>query len=229
MVVDDEPLALQLLCEYVKKTPGLELMHQTTNAIEALEWVQQGKVELVFLDIQMPELTGIQFMKIIKNKCRVILTTAYSEYAMDGYEHDVVDYLLKPITYDRFVVAVNKARDRIRDAVKMIATEQLSTHIFIKTEYRIQKVDFDDIYYLEGMRDYIAFHTRQGKIMTLQSMKQFEEILPATLFARIHRSYMIAVNKIQFLEKNRVIVNGQYLPIGDGFRDEFMLRIKRES
>jgi DNA-binding LytR/AlgR family response regulator len=226
IVVDDEPLAVELLADYLQKTPGMELVLKTTHVLEALQAVQQGAGDLLFLDIQMPELTGIQFMKIIRNACPVILTTAYSEYAMEGYEYDVVDYLLKPVTFERFIVAVEKAKRRIELKENTPVQEHVAEHIFIKTEYRIQKIDLPDILYIEALRDYIAIHTLTGKILSLESLRNMEEILPAANFIRIHKSYIINQNKIEFLERGKVVINKQYLPVGDTYREKFLARIK---
>jgi two-component system, LytTR family, response regulator len=225
IVVDDEPLAVELLADYLQKTPGMQVVLKTTHVLDALHSVQQGNVDLLFLDIQMPELTGIQFMKIIRNACPVILTTAYAEYALEGYEYDVVDYLLKPVTFERFIVAVEKAKRRLEQATPKEMPQPVE-HIFIKTEYRIQKIDLDDILYIEALRDYIAIHTPAGKILSLESLRNMEEILPAASFIRIHKSYIIHQKKIEFLERGKVIINKQYLPIGDTYREKFLSRIK---
>jgi two-component system LytT family response regulator len=225
IVVDDEPLAVELLADYLQKTPGMQVVLKTTHVLDALHSVQQGNADLLFLDIQMPELTGIQFMKIIRNACPVILTTAYAEYALEGYEYDVVDYLLKPVTFERFMLAVEKAKRRLEQAVAKEMPQPVE-HIFIKTEYRIQKIDLDDILYIEALRDYIAIHTPAGKILSLESLRNMEEILPAASFIRIHKSYIIHQKKIEFLERGKVIINKQYLPIGDTYREKFLSRIK---
>jgi two-component system, LytTR family, response regulator len=224
IVVDDEPLAVELLASYLDKTPGMQVVLKTTHVLDALQSVQEGKADLLFLDIQMPELTGIQFMKIIRNTCPVILTTAYSEYALESYEFDVVDYLLKPVTLDRFMVAVEKAKRRLEGETKSTRVE-VAEHIFIKTEYRIQKIDLVDIFYIEALRDYIALHTSTGKILSLESLRNMEEVLPENTFVRIHKSYIINKNRIEFLERGKVIINNQYLPIGDTYREKFMTLI----
>jgi two-component system LytT family response regulator len=223
IVVDDEPLAVDLLADYIGKTPGMQVVLKTTQVLDALPGVLEGKADLLFLDIQMPELTGIQFMKIMRNACPVILTTAYSEYALESYEFDVVDYLLKPVTFERFMVAVEKAKRRIEQ--KINPTQAPQEHIFIKTEYRIQKIDLADILYIEALRDYIAIHISTGKILSLESLRNMEEMLPAN-FIRIHKSYIINKNKIQFLERGKVVINKQYLPVGDTYREKFMNQIK---
>ncbi|MES1161053.1 MAG: LytTR family DNA-binding domain-containing protein [Bacteroidota bacterium] len=226
VIVDDEPWALSLLTDYVRKTPDLEVVLSTTHVLDALRAVQEGKADLLFLDIQMPELTGLQFMNIIQKSCKVVLTTAYTQYALEGYEHDVVDYLLKPITFDRFLIAVQKVKERFAPALSPSLPPAATDHIFIKTEYRIQKVNLPDIFYIEGLRDYIALHTATAKILSLDSMRNMEELLPETRFIRIHKSYIINRQHIEFLERGRVVIHKQYLPIGDTYRERFMRILK---
>jgi DNA-binding LytR/AlgR family response regulator len=235
VVVDDEPLALKLMADYVQKTPFFTLKEQTTNPLRAMELVQQGEVDLLFLDIQMPELTGLQLMKIIGHKCKVILTTAYADYALDGYEFDVIDYLLKPVTFDRFLVAAHKAKERLSTEPAVVIqapgttastpTPTPASYIFVKTEYKIQKVDLSDILYMEGLRDYVAIHTTAGKILTLQSMRSFQEQLPESQFMRVHKSYLVALDKIQFIERNRIVIAGNYIPVGETYQEQFQQRL----
>jgi len=226
VIVDDEPLAVALLADYVSKTQGLQVVLRTTHVLEALEAVQADKADLLFLDIQMPELTGIQLMKIIKDKCKVILITAYAQYALEGYEHDVVDYLLKPVTLDRFMIAVGKAKSRLGEGTIRVAENErpepikVVDHLFIKTEYRIQRVDLASIDYIEALRDYVAIHTNAGKILTLESMKQMEASLPEDRFIRIHKSYIINRNRIDFIERGRIVIGTAYLPIGDTYKEK---------
>ncbi|HEY4206414.1 MAG TPA: LytTR family DNA-binding domain-containing protein [Puia sp.] len=228
IIVDDEPLAVTLLADYVQKTPGLEVVHRTTHVLEALQAVQKDKADLLFLDIQMPELTGIQFMKIIRRRCKVILTTAYTQYALEGYEHDVVDYLLKPITLDRFMIAVEKVKERLGQAPEKVSAAppaQAPDHLFIRTEYRIQRVDLGAIHYIEALRDYVAIHTDKGRILSLESMKHMEELLPEDQFMRIHKSYIIHRGKIDFLERGRVVIGKEYLPIGDTYKEKVRAKL----
>ena len=231
VVVDDEPLALKLMADYVQKTPFLQLTEQTTDPMKAMELVQQGGIDLLFLDIQMPELTGLQLMKIIGHKCKVIVTTAYPDYALDGYEFDVIDYLLKPITFDRFLVAAHKAKERLTTEPPVmvqapVANTSAPGYIFVKTEYKIQKINLADILFLEGLRDYVAIHTTSGKILTLQSMRSFQEQLPESNFMRVHKSYLVAIDKIQFIERNRIVINEHYIPVGETYQEVFQQRLK---
>ncbi|SFC31254.1 DNA-binding response regulator, LytR/AlgR family [Parapedobacter composti] len=225
IAVDDEPLALDIIADYVAKVPELSLVASTTNAIEALATVQNGEVDLIFLDVQMPELTGIQFLKIINGKCDVILTTAYPQYALDGYELNVVDYLLKPIAFDRFYrsvqkVLANKAPRSHQPAPQAKQSETVD-FIFVKTEHKIQRVDLDDILYIEGLKDYISIYTPSERIVTLQNMKKMEDILPANRFVRVHRSYIVALDKIVSIERGRIFIEDKTIPVGDTYRDAF--------
>lgn len=230
IAVDDEPLALDIIADYVSKVPELSLVASTTNAIEALQLVQNGEVDLVFLDVQMPELTGIQFLKIINGKCDVILTTAYPQYALDGYELNVVDYLLKPIAFDRFYRSVqkvlnNKMHKAPEAAVPIVQQSEAVDFIFVKTEHKIQRVDLDDILYIEGLKDYISMFTSAERIVTLQNMKKMEEILPPNRFVRVHRSYIVALDKIGSIERGRIFISDKVIPVGDTYKDAFFRHI----
>ncbi|RKR81225.1 LytTR family two component transcriptional regulator [Mucilaginibacter gracilis] len=228
LVVDDEPLALHILEDYISKVPFLSLVKSTTNPIEALSFVQNGLVDLVFLDVQMPELTGIQFLKIANGKAKVILTTAYSQYALEGYELDVVDYLLKPIAFDRFYKSAQKAQGIIRPSTAVAAPapepaqqDLLSDFIFVKTEHKIQKVYLHDILFIEGLKDYISIFTPTERIITLQIMKKMEDALPEKHFIRVHKSYIVALNKIDSIERSRIWIKDKVIPVGDTYRDQF--------
>lgn len=226
-IVDDEPLAIDILADYVSKTGELQLVEATTDVYKVLQMVQQNEVDLVLLDIQMPELTGIQFMKIAGNSCKVIITTAYTEYALDGYEFNVVDYLLKPISYERFLKAIDKVKQvNITAETKPV---QKPDHIFIKSEYKLIRINLADILYIESLRDYIAIHTIAGKkIMSLESLRNMETILPEDGFMRVHKSYIVSLHRISFVEKNRIVINTEYIPIGDSYQEKFFSRINKQ-
>lgn len=234
LVVDDEPLALDILADYIAKVPFLELVHSTTSAIEGLSYVQNGVIDLVFLDVQMPELSGIQFLKIINGKCDVILTTAYPEYALDGYELAVTDYLLKPIAFDRFYKAAQKVLQQ-QHGGQVAAPETPSgsgnsnDFIFVKTEHKIQKIYINDILYIEGLKDYISIFTPAERIITLQNMKKMEEALPAKSFVRVHKSYIVALGKIDSIERSRIQIGEKVIPIGDTYRDYFFKQIEDKN
>jgi two-component system LytT family response regulator len=223
VVVDDEFPAVKLLADYVRKTSGLDLVCETTSALNALNYLTENSVDLIFMDIQMPELNGMELLNVIKNtSTKVILTTAYSDYAVKGYEHDVIDYLLKPITLERFLISVEKARARIStgNGSAEITTGQLLQYIFVKTEYRVQKVFLGAIQYIEAMGDYIILHTTEGKVISLERMKKIEELLPSGSFLRIHKSYIVNIEKIDYLEKGRIIINKEYLPVGESYKEK---------
>lgn len=243
IAVDDEPLALDIIEDYVSKVPFLELVKRTENAIEALQMVQAGGIDLVFLDIQMPELTGIQFLKIANGKSNYILTTAYSQYALESYDLNVSDYLLKPIAFDRFYKAVEKVHNQqqknLEQAVPApvaapVVAAAPSAHpvqdfIFVKTEHKIQKIQLDDILYIEGLKDYISIYTKAERVITLQNMKKMEETLPNNQFIRVHKSYIISLDKIESIERSRITIFGKVIPIGDTYRDEFFRRIDNKN
>ncbi|MCP9752166.1 LytTR family DNA-binding domain-containing protein [Ferruginibacter sp. HRS2-29] len=212
IVIDDEPLALDILEDYISKVPFLQLVAATTDVIGALQMVQEQKADLVFLDMQMPELSGLQFMKIAAGKCAFILTTAYSEYALEGYEHNVVDYLLKPIPFERFYKAAEKAHS----IPPKNAPEPAASHpfIFVKTDGKIVKVMLDDLLFVEGLKDYIILHTAKEKIITLQNLRNMEEGLPGERFVRVHKSFIIALDKIDSIERNRIFIGNAVIPVG---------------
>lgn len=231
LVVDDEPLALDIVADYIRKVPELSLAGTTTSALEALAKVQAGEADLVFLDVQMPELTGIQFLKIINGKCPVILTTAYPQYALDGYELNVVDYLLKPIAFDRFYKSVQKVLQNWTAPSSQPVPQPLhqdhtaNDFIFVKTEHKIQRVDLDNILYIEGLKDYISIFTETERVITLQNMKKMEDTLPDNRFVRVHKSYIVAMDKIASIERGRIFIGDKVIPIGDTYRDDFFRRV----
>jgi len=236
LVVDDEPLALHIIEDYIAKIPFLTLVKATTNPIEALTLVQDGGIDLVYLDVQMPELTGIQFLKIANGKTKVILTTAYPQYALEGYELDVIDYLLKPIAFDRFFKSAQKAQSIINPSLKAVTKEEppapvprhdFSTDfIFVKTEHKIQKVYLHNILFIEGLKDYISIFTPEERIITLQNMKKMEDALPERHFVRVHKSYIVALNKIDSIERSRIFIGEKIIPVGDTYRDQFFKMIE---
>lgn len=226
LIIDDEPLAVKLLKDYASKVPDLEVVMAGSDVFEGLKLAQDGAADLIFLDIQMPELTGIQFMKVLNGKCKVILTTAYEEYALQAFDHDVVDYLLKPFSLDRFMTAVQRARERLSIGKPITdATSSKADFIFVKSEYRVVKIELKDILYLESLRDYVAIHIAGGKILTLQSLRSFEETLDTVKFMRIHKSYIIAIDKISAVERKRVVIGDTYLPVGETYLSTFWAKL----
>ena len=244
LALDDEPLALDILANYIQKTPSLTLVATCTEPMEALSLIQQGKVDLLFLDIQMPTLTGIQFLRVMNGKCKTILTTAYSEFALEGYEYDVVDYLLKPISFERFLKAVQKATGQltindeqlpvndinIKNSSQNFENQVINVNsqldfIFVKTEYKIQKLNLSDILYVEGLKDYVSIYTTTERILSLQTMKKMEESLPSNRFVRVHKSYIISLEKIESIERQRITIGKNIIPVGDIFHKDFMKMI----
>jgi two-component system LytT family response regulator len=224
LIVDDEPLARNLLAEYVKKVSDLNLVKVCSSPLEAIDALRNSTIDLLFLDIQMPDITGISLLKTLNKKPLVILTTAYSEYALESYELDVVDYLLKPITLERFLRAVDKANQRASKPVTFQMPEKQPTEqrfVFVKDGTKLVKVRWDDILYVEGLKDYVTIHTRQQKIVSLQRLKSLEETLPADQFIRIHNSFIIALQAIDSVHKDKVQIGGAFLPISDSYRKSF--------
>jgi two-component system LytT family response regulator len=227
IIVDDEQHAIDVLAHFVNQTPLLELKGSTTNPLEALQLIHREPVDLIFLDIQMPHISGIDFIKAINGRCKVILTTAYSEFAAEGFDLEVVDYLLKPIPLPRFLKAVQRAASLIE---KTPAPEtEADDYIFVKTEAKgkMLKVNLADIDYIEGMKNYVAIHTGDTKIMALLNMKDLEDRLNGKYFMRVHRSYIVAVGKITMIEGNRVMLKkGQEILLGDSYRASFLEAMK---
>jgi two-component system LytT family response regulator len=219
LVVDDEPLALQLIASYISRCANLELMHYTSNPVEALDWINAKKVDLIFVDIQMPELSGINLLKIAGNTCKSVLVTAHKQYALEGYEHNVIDYLLKPVTFERFLSCVQKINERFQPAnLEVTSPDSNIDFLFVKTEHKLRRINFSEILYLEGLRDYVAIHTLTGKILSLESMRSFENRMPQGKFIRIHKSYIISISKIEHIEKNAVFINKIQVPIGQLYK-----------
>lgn len=233
IVVDDEPLAVEKLSGYIAKVPFLELQQSFLSGIDALQFLKENQTDLLFLDIQMDDLTGIQLLEVLRNKPNVIITSAYSEYAIKGFELEVSDYLLKPVSFERFLQSVNRVYDRIsaKPAGISVPLAPVNTpqperspapeYMFVKTEYRMQKVMFTDIHYIEGMKDYLRIVCPEKRIMTLTNFKNMLDMLPDEQFCRIHKSYIINLGKIQSIEKSHVVVLNERLPIGDSFRKSF--------
>lgn len=227
LIVEDEPLARNLLTEYVRKVPYLKLVDACANPLAALEILHNQKVDILFLDIQMPEITGITLLKILQKKPQVILTTAYSEYALESYELDVVDYLLKPISLERFLKAVDKASQRLAPIPPVPAKiekgqpELTNPFIFVKDGSKLVKIKVNEILYVEGLKDYVTIHTRGQKIVTLQRLKSLENQLPPEQFIRIHHSFIVAMEGVDAIFKDKVQVGNRFIPISDTYRKSF--------
>jgi two-component system LytT family response regulator len=223
IAVDDEPAATRLLAAYIQKVPTLTLVGTTTSPLEALQWVQEGRVDLVFLDIQMPELTGLQFLKICGRQCRVVLTTAYPEYALDGYEHDVVDYLLKPVAFDRFLRAVQKAQAG--------ALLPAADYLFVKGESKNKflRLSHADILYVEALKNYVSIVVPGQRIVTYQTLKDLAQQLPQPAFLRVHKSFVVALDKIRLVDGHTVYVGEAAIPLGETYREGFFQLIRAQT
>ncbi|MDA3890035.1 MAG: LytTR family DNA-binding domain-containing protein [Salinivirgaceae bacterium] len=225
IAIDDEPLALRQMKSYIEKTPFLSLVAVCESALQALEVLEKESVDLLFVDINMPDLSGMDFVKTLEKGSMVIFTTAYSEYAIEGFKVNAVDYLLKPIGYPDFLQGAQKARDlyELKSAKNTIDTKITDGYLFVKSEYKIVRVNLKDITYIEGMREYVRIHLdRQKPIMTLLSMKAFESELPKSEFMRVHRSYIVNLNKINTIERQRIVFNGDtYIPVSEQYKERF--------
>ncbi|MCC9167490.1 LytR/AlgR family response regulator transcription factor [Pontibacter harenae] len=239
LAVDDEPLALDILESYISKLPFLHLVKTCSSATEAMQVLQEEQIDLMFLDIEMPELTGIQLLNILKNQPLIIFTTAYPDYALEGFNQDAVDYLLKPIPYDRFLKAVTKAQDRIQRSGKSqqevtpaaTVLQPVPEHdfMFVKADYKTIRVDFADILWIEGLKDYIIIQTKDQKIITLLSMNKMMEKLPESKFLRVHRSFIVSLQKIDSIEKSRIRIGAKEIPIGEVYKEHFLKWVEENN
>lgn len=224
IAIDDEPLALQLIADYIQKTPDLVLAGQFENPIEAAQYITGNHIDLVFTDIQMPGLTGIEFTKSLVNGPVVIFTTAFDKYALDGFKLDVADYLLKPFTYEEFLTSVHKAERMIRSVTKP-ANEVLSNNefLFLKSDYKIKRINFNNILYIEGMKEYVKVYTVHSNkpVLSLSSLKILEKRLPADKFMRVHRSFIVNLSMIDTIDRSRIVFGKNYIPVGNQYKDKF--------
>jgi DNA-binding LytR/AlgR family response regulator len=227
-IVDDEPLAVELLASYVKKIPFLELCGKYTNATDALHGIGETPVDLLFLDIQMPELNGLELSRMVPETTRIVFTTAFNQYAIDGFRVNALDYLLKPISYAEFMEACNKALQWFQlvqqnEQQPTAKAEEEPTSIFVKSEYKLLQINLDDIRYIEGLKDYVKIYTEQSPhpILSLMNMKAIEQMLPVTRFIRVHRSFIVQKSKIREIERNRIVFGDVYIPIGDSYKQAF--------
>ena len=234
LIADDEPLALNLIESYVLKTPFLELKAKCNSAIEAMQVLEeQNDIDLFFLDIQMPDLTGLEFSKLLPQNSRVIFTTAFDQYAIDGYKVNALDYLLKPFDYNEFLNASTKARNYFesQQTVSVSKSEKKQEFFFVKSEYKQIKINFSEILYIEGLKDYVKIYLKDNPkpILTLMSLKKLEEELPSENFMRIHRSYIIALDKIEAIERNHIVIGKEQIAIAPNYKDSLMEYIGGKS
>jgi DNA-binding LytR/AlgR family response regulator len=224
IAIDDEPLALQLVSGYIEKTPGLQLVGKFDNPLDASDFLSGNQIDLIFVDIQMPDLSGIEFTRLIEKGPKVIFTTAFAKYALEGYKLDVVDYLLKPFSYDEFLAAVQKARN-------LISLEQNALHkiesneefLFLKSDYKIRRINFNDILYIEGLKDYVKVFIKNDPkpILSISTLKLIESKLPESKFMRVHRSFIVNLNRIETIDRSRIVFGKEYIPVGDQYKERF--------
>ena len=230
IAIDDEPLALKLVADYVQKTPFLDLSATFDNPLDAIDFLTDNHVDLILIDIQMPDLTGTDFVRTLEKGPKVIFTTAYEKYALEGFKLDAVDYLLKPFSYDEFLKAVMKARKPVElenhSAMPVQATEPF---LFLKSDYKIRRINFDNILYIEGLKDYIKVFTdnEPKPIMSLNTLKTIEQKLPEEQFMRIHRSYIVNLDKVETIERSRIVFGKNYIPVSDQYKEKFQEFVNR--
>jgi two-component system LytT family response regulator len=233
IAIDDEPLALKQIAGYIEKTPFLELKASCMSAFEAMDALKDKTIQLMFVDINMPDLSGMDFVKSLKEKPYIVFTTAYSEYAVEGFQVDATDYLLKPISYSGFLKAANKVKSLVESAAGNQPENISATanHLFVKSEYKLVRIDFADIKYIESMHEYIKIHLTNDKpVMTMLSMKAIEEHLPSKQFMRVHRSYIVNLSKISIVERSRIVFDGKvFIPISDQYKTVFQNFIDRNQ
>jgi len=223
IVIEDEPLAMERTVGYIRKIPLLHLAATFDNALDAFTFLKKNTVDLIFLDINLGELSGIQLLESVHISSDVIITTAYPDYALKGYDLDVTDYLLKPFTFERFLQAV----DKVQQSLEKKEPQQGKDYFFVKTENRLEKIFFRDILFIEGMRDYRKIHSTQKKIMTLQKFSELEAELPESVICRVHKSYMVSINKIDSIEKDCIYISQTVIPVSETYRQKFYALIGR--
>jgi len=225
IAIDDEPLAVKKMAVYIQKIPFLELVAECRSAYEAMNIMSEGNIQLMFIDINMPEISGMEFVKSLPNKPYIVFTTAYSEYAVEGFEVDAVDYLLKPITFSNFLKAANRVKNLIEltDSNKKEVIRATADHLFVKSEYKLVRIELSDIKFIESQHEYIKIHLINNKpVMTKLSMKSIEEKLPSDRFMRVQRSYIVNLSKIQVIERNRIVFDGKvYIPVSEQYKAIF--------
>lgn len=231
VAIDDELPALNQMQDYISKVPYLNLIGSFNNGLDALSFLKDNSVDLLFLDVQMDDLNGIQLLQVLNNKPKVILTTAYDQYALKAFDLEVSDYLLKPISFERFVKAVEKIYREL-SATALTTKEKPETseqrnYCFVKTEFKMVRIDFDDVLYIEGLKEYVIIKMNSGKVLSLMTFKEILNCLPEDNFIRTHKSYIVAINKIESIERNRIKIGEKLIPVGNTFKDEFYNRINK--
>ena len=231
VIIDDEPLAQECIANYVDKVDFLELQGTGCNAVELTQLLTAHEVDLIFLDIQMPVMNGLDFLKMAQKRPMVVITTAYPSFAIEGFQLDVLDYMLKPVTFNRFFKAATKAKDYYQLVTKSVAATDITKgnaaedYFFVKCDYKYERIYFADILYIQGLENYVTIYTRKGKYITLLYLKNVEENLDNQSFMRVHKSYIVSVAKIEAIENNEIIIQSSRIPIGRNYRDEVIDRV----
>jgi two-component system, LytTR family, response regulator LytT len=227
IVIDDEPLALQLVTGYIRKTPFLELAGSFDNPLSAMEFLENNQVQLIFLDIQMPDLTGTEFARVLPDDTKIIFTTAFEQYALEGFRLEAVDYLLKPFGYEEFLVAAQKARKLIglEQQQSIAQIEANNEFLFLKADYKIRRINFNEILYIEGMKDYIKVYLQNEPkpILSISTLKAVEAKLPETKFMRVHRSFIVNLERIHTIDRSRIVFGSTYIPVSEQYKDKFQV------
>lgn len=221
-IIDDEPLAAGLLASYAEKTPELNLIGAYNSAVAAMKELRDNPVDLLFLDIQMPELSGLEFANLLPKETKIIFTTAFDRYAVEGYKVSAVDYLLKPISYDKFLLSVNKVVElfNVANKQKVLSRDRF---IYVKSEYKLIQIKFDDVLYVEGLKDYIKIYLSGSRkpVMSLMNMKKLEDLLPRPQFMRVHRSFIVNMSKADMIDRGRIVIEGSFVPVSDSYKEQF--------
>ena len=224
IAIDDEPLALQLITGYIDKTPALKLIGKFDNPLDAADFLADAMVDLIFVDVQMPDLSGIEFTRLLDKGPKIIFTTAFEKYALEGYKLEIVDYLLKPFSYQEFLAAVHKVQKQLRLEQKVPEKVGVNNEfLFLKSDYKIKRINFNDILYIEGLKDYVKVYTQNSSkpVLSLTSLKLLETKLPETKFMRIHRSFIVNLEKIDTIERSRIVFGKEYIPVSDQYKEKF--------
>jgi DNA-binding LytR/AlgR family response regulator len=230
IAIDDEPLALKLVCDYIGKTPYLELVGAFDNPLDAVDFLSKEEAELIFVDIQMPDLTGIEFTRSLEKEHKIIFTTAYEKYALEGFKLNAIDYLLKPFSYEEFLKAAGKAHKKAElEAAALTTIDANNQFLFLKSEYKIRRINFNDILYIEGLKDYIKVYIagEDKPVLSLNSMKSLETKLPEEKFMRVHRSFMVNLDKIETIDRSRIVFGKNYIPVSDQYKAKFQEYLDR--
>ena len=222
VILDDEPLALDLLSDHIRQVPDMKVVLATTDPLAAIAFLREQPADLLFLDMKMPKLSGLEVLQLVGERCQVVVTSAYSEYAIHGFEHHVTDYLLKPVTFARFLTAISRVKERLQPKGAVMPVADFA---YFKVGQLMQRVNFAELLHIEGLKDHVLLHLPTRKIKVLQTMKGEEELLPPVQFVRVHRSYIVAVARIEQIHRQHIVVSGTFIPVGQSYRESFLKQV----